>query len=625
MMENNQNNTNIETLDVGTNPIETLDNNSSNFNNDGIVVKKKIPNSKLLLVIGVIVVILVGLGVHYLLTINNPKTIFTKASNTFFESLENGLTEAPKFLENSYLYEGNVKINTNVEEFSFLNNETFNYALGLDIKNKKAEVGFKLVEGSNKLVSVDANIKDNNIYVDLNELFEKVILVDDNTIKENTGMSINEIFTELEELYSEENIEDTKYIVTSFKEITNEALGKVSYEKTSVKININGKNVSANKMSLPFTKDNMQVIATTYIDGMLNDSKLLEEIATLVGYEKTELTEMLNTAKEQIDTFEEPDGTLKIAIYTTGITGKVVKVAMEENDIDEAYYIGYKDYKLFVIDDMFIEIKGKELTIKEVEELIATGTVNSLEANNIDIDFVSADNKLFNGNITYVNNNSNIDFKFNLEVNSDEKAVINLSSSTTNISDTETEAKIVVGVAFGSQTLEVTSTTKMTVGANIASIDTNNTLNFNNMTEEDMNTITGNLEARLKGTKYGELMNINGESDFITDANAAIDASSQAMSLISIGSLTSNYTMENATTYCFTLQNLEDAGFINGYDDYEGTITVTKVGNDYSYRIEMHNDEYYVRTKDVVYEDNMYTTKYMPSTIKTKCTSSVSL
>ena len=618
MMENNQNSTNVETLDIGTMPIENLDNNISNYDNNSIVVKKKKTNSKILIVIGLIVVILIGLGIHYLLTINNPKTIFTKASNVFFESVETTLREVPEFLDKSYLYEGNVKINTNIEEYTFLNNETFNYNLGLDIKSKKAEAGFGLIEGNNKLVNLSANVKDNNVYVDLDELFEKVILFDDNTIKENLGMSINELFTKLEEIYSEENIDDIKYIVTSFKELTNDALNKVSYEKDSTKININGKDVNATKMSLTFNKDNLKVIATTYIDGMLNDDKLVEEIVSLGEIEKAEFIEMLNSAKEQINSIEEPTGILKISIYTSGLLGNVVKVAMEENEVDEAYFINYKDYKLIAIDDMLLEVNGQKLTIKEAEETIVTGTVKSLEANNINIDFASIDNELFKGNITYVNNNS-MDFKFNIEVSSDEKIVVNLESNINNISDTETETKIVVEMAYGKESIKVTNTTKMTVGANIADMNTNNTLNYKNMTEENLNTIMSNLETRLKGTKYGELMNINGESDFVTDANNAIDAASQAVNLITNGSNSNYYTMEGANTYCFTLQNLEDAGYIKGYDDYEGTITVTKVGNNYSYRIEMHNDEYYVRTKDVVYEDVIYTTKYMPSTIKTKC------
>ena len=78
MIEDNQNNTNIETLDVSINPIETLDTNPSNFDNNGSIIEKKNKNSKLLIFIGLIVVLLIGLGVHYLLTINNPKTIFTK-------------------------------------------------------------------------------------------------------------------------------------------------------------------------------------------------------------------------------------------------------------------------------------------------------------------------------------------------------------------------------------------------------------------------------------------------------------------------------------------------------------------------------------------------------------------
>lgn len=620
MIENNQNNTNVEMLDVGVQPLE----NSNVINNNELPKNKKKNLFIVLIIISVLVLILIGLGVHYILTINNPKAIFTNINNYFYENLGKAITNSEQYIEQSYLYEGNVKINTNIEEYSFLNNETFNYSFGIDIQNEKAEAGIELIEGSSPLISANANIKDNNVYVDLDELFDKVILVDDKTIKDNLGISVNELFTELKNAYSEENITSLNYIVSRLQEISNKSLEKVNYEKTKEKIDINGKEIKVTKMSLTFNKENAQIIGNTIADEMLNDTKLLEKIASLAKTNKTDLVEMLNSFKEEINTIEEYDETLKMSIYTTGFLGDVVKVSFEENNIEEIYFINYENYKLLVLEDTSIEVKGKNLIVKYLGEVIITGTVNKLELDNIDIDFKSNDNT-FKGKITCVNNSSNADLKIDLEINSDEKIEFNMSSNMNKVSDTQFDAKMIVKVAIDNQSVEVTNTSKLNLSSNIANINTNNALNYNNITEEDINKIEENLYKAFKGTEFEGLIAFDNEANFAENANYAIEAASHAMTLILIDSYSSEYTIENDTTYCFTLENLDGLLDIDGdYKDYEGTITVTKNGNNYNYRIEMHNSEYYVKKYNNVTEADVYSVENISVPLKTKCNNTAS-
>lgn len=81
----------------------------------------------------------------------------------------------------------------------------------------------------------------------------------------------------------------------------------------------------------------------------------------------------------------------------------------------------------------------------------------------------------------------------------------------------------------------------------------------------------------------------------LTEANELAESASQAVSLISINSYTDAYTKYD-NGYCFTVQNLVDAGLWKKKDTtgYAGMVYVTKSNNVYTYEVELHNENYYV-------------------------------
>jgi len=123
-----------------------------------------------------------------------------------------------------------------------------------------------------------------------------------------------------------------------------------------------------------------------------------------------------------------------------------------------------------------------------------------------------------------------------------------------------------------------------------------------------------------------------GRDAFASEANIAIDGASDAMSLMAIGNtdVKAKAVQESATTYCFTLQALKELTFFEkDLDDYEGTITVTVNGNQYTYAASMHNAEYYVNTTSGTVKAEDYDATNEPNgvgdyaegvTIKTECT-----
>ena len=114
------------------------------------------------------------------------------------------------------------------------------------------------------------------------------------------------------------------------------------------------------------------------------------------------------------------------------------------------------------------------------------------------------------------------------------------------------------------------------------------------------------------------------KESFALEANTLKNAASQAVSLITIGTIkdTSNYTKTD-DGYCFTVGNLKDLGLFKKDDaSYKGIVTVQKAenGNAYEYIVELENGEFYVKqtaTGDVTV-DNV--NDYEKDKVKQACT-----
>ncbi len=104
-----------------------------------------------------------------------------------------------------------------------------------------------------------------------------------------------------------------------------------------------------------------------------------------------------------------------------------------------------------------------------------------------------------------------------------------------------------------------------------------------------------------------------GRDAFSDEANYVVEAASNAVSLIQIGSVTTNYTeVKSGTTvtgYCFTLKNLVDLGLWNkdatvvsdtaATNKYSGKVKVMKSGSAYTYQLNMTDGKKFLATKAI--------------------------
>ena len=125
-----------------------------------------------------------------------------------------------------------------------------------------------------------------------------------------------------------------------------------------------------------------------------------------------------------------------------------------------------------------------------------------------------------------------------------------------------------------------------------------------------------------------------GRDSFVSEANIALDGASDAMSLITLDSVTSGFKkVENkdangvltSTTYCFTLADLNAiGGWTKSDSDYAGQVVVTvpAAGQNYTYAVAMHNKDYYVNTTGgTIKKDDAkeYDSNNVPTGIKFDC------
>lgn len=475
-------------------------------NNEFLEEKKSGKKKILLIILSILIILLVALGVNYLINLNSPRTLFKKVSNTIFGETLNVLDSIPASLNG--MNEGTLKFNTNIEDYSFLNSEVIDYTFGLDVSQKRLLSSIKLTEDNKELFNIEGNVYNNNIYLNLNNLFSKNILIDEEVIKDNLGISINDIFNEINDVYSEENINDYKYIVNSFKNLTNAVIDKINYSKEKETLNINGDNIKVNKIIINFDKENTDLIINTYVDGILNDNELIKKLLKVFDVEKEELIDNLKEIKDYDNS--DIDGTSKLVVYTKGLVNEIVKVELTEDTEELISYVNYNDYKLLRSDNIEIEINNQKLVIKKDNEIIINGEINSLEKDNIDINFEVLESNT-KGNIVYQKQNENIKVKINLD-NTKENNKITLDIDIKKTGDNEYKINVNTLINLENKTFNVTLENKNGIKGMVLEVpDTDNSVNYKNITEEDLQTIMNNLEKRLENTKIMDLINSNNE------------------------------------------------------------------------------------------------------------------
>ena len=253
-------------------------------------------------VIIAILLLLVGGFALYYFVLDNPRTVFTKAADTFFDKATSRITNN----------KGTVDYNLGI---TLAGADTDTQAM-FDVINQIKLKGTYASDGSKSVASGTINYKDKellnyglqteetNIYIKLNNIYDKTILVSGE-----------------EELpqYSTD-IEDYKQVLQSFKKALDKSLSGANYKKELVSL----KGTKVKKITLNVDEK----FITTLCNALLQDSSFLDSYSRITTEDQEEITESIKQTIEKAKNNNED-----ISLYLTLKNEfKMIKYAFEKDE-----------------------------------------------------------------------------------------------------------------------------------------------------------------------------------------------------------------------------------------------------------------------------------------------------
>ena len=514
VVDNNMtnNSTNIES-NVGSNTNEPVANPGTVMNNGGLNEaltpndnlaqqgftfgqnnEKKKKNGKGKIIIGILIIVAIAAiagFIGYKTYTSSPYNLFKSAINSGYSEFSNMLKIAK---ENTFEYDlenetiklnGNVKFDTNIDELKDFTNYTYSFNTGLDVKNKKIELGLGISENSDKLIELLAYVLDNKAYLKSEQLFDRIIYADaEDEIDFDSYVYENDF---------EVNYDDLDYIVKKVKDYAINSIDKEKLSKESVEITINGEKLKVNSNSYNLDAETMKNTIKSIIDAMLEDKELIEKLVNLSGTTEDEVKSTLEEAKDvDLSTYEDSI----INIYTKGFANTIVGFSIYSDGEEVLFYSDYNNITKWELYN--VEVNSEEaFTTIECE-----GDVCNINIGD-DSDYLKL--KITNEN----DKKTTIDYDFSF-ASYDIKVNGTVTFEQVEKTDKKMSAKVdfsvKANIAGEEFTFDVNLDANMEIGAKIGDVNTNNAINAEDLTEEDLQLIIDNLEKALQGTIFYDLI-----------------------------------------------------------------------------------------------------------------------
>ena len=414
------------------------------------------------IIITIVIIVIIGLlvagGVLLYQNYSNKHRIITS-----FEELKAALTETLDITENTNNNSNNSNEQTITGNTTFyinplfgnsedgsdvvignLNNSTFNYEYRLDTESKRMYMDGSLLLNATELLGINFYQAEDISYIFLKNIFDKYITVED-----------NDIFKYLEE--SEKAADDINYI---YSKITTSISDNVNSNDIKV-TNVDGKK----KISLELDGKRLNEISKNIVKDLKKDDKARE----ILGNSLDELDTTTSSSASDNNNY------LNYSIY------------LEKNNI-VTYEFGVKDKD----GDYSIEFNNgseKSFVIKEGN----TETFKAIITNNNDTLTIDLSSNNISLGTIYLNKN-NINFNMLLDELTNTAITANITSNTSNNTTTTTFNVSLTANNDSMDVLTITDTKQVLENtADFTDIDTTNTININDLTEEDITTIQNNL------------------------------------------------------------------------------------------------------------------------------------
>lgn len=271
--------------------------------NETIINEKKKNKLIIPLITTILLLIIIGAFGFYINMTSKPKKVISNLINTLYNSYKKTNDYYKLNLQDKpYIIDGNLNIITDIPYIEELNQEKFNYKIGIDSTNKKMLTEFNLMEDENKIISLIYYFLNTESYLKLDE-YEKLIKLDE----ENTYFDSNIT-------YNSENLnmtnEDLDYIIKEAKEILINSIDMSAFTKTKDKIKINDKETSVNKYTIELNEKNLKNLDTNFKTNIIKNKNLIKKLSELTNKTEDEIIESIKTTNNY-------QNSGKFNIYTT--------------------------------------------------------------------------------------------------------------------------------------------------------------------------------------------------------------------------------------------------------------------------------------------------------------------
>ena len=336
-----------------------------------------------------------------------------------------------------------------------------------DKNNEIATLDFDSKLINKDFIKFNGILKDNKLYFNLKNLLDKYFYTD---------LEFTSLLTTTDE-------KDTEYVLNILKDVIIEKVTSEYFSSEKANLTIDGKNEKVEKVSLKIDNQLIKDVMITIIDKLKSDEKAMNILVEHNKMDKKEIIETFDNAKESFN-----------------------KITNNENYFYNMYVKGSKTLRHeFMYDTYKIEYTTYENIdeFKVINDSTELGSIMFKHENNTTT--VTGNISLFTINGTYSNNNLNLVFG----VMGNEMAKLNILT-TENISDdkVDTIVNTTLSIIEGkTEMLNIDINSKNTIKkeTTINNQIPSNSIDINNISEEDEQTITNNL---MKLPLISDVMNI---------------------------------------------------------------------------------------------------------------------
>ncbi len=417
-------------------------NNNENEEKIGIKSKFKIP----LIVIGVLLIVVLTIGIYKFFQVKDARSLYTSILNDFESKLVSNLNI--KDDAKIYSISGNLLINidSNDSEINsigeILNNLKINYEVQMDLNKKLENVLLSTTYDNKNLLDLGLYLKEDTMYVDLGDLYNKNIKYSDE---------------ELKEVWEVIDTNDYETIIKEFNKIIQDNLKEEYFKEESGKTKVNGNDINTKSYILEIKGTEVYNFENNIINSIEENDNLIVLLSKTGGMTESDVVTYLDNAREEL--VENEDAIIRLEIHAKGFMEETAKVLVNiDNEVIEFHQNKKDTYNIIYNDEEIGSLVNKKNN-KEVN-------INQ-DGNTFTYEY---DGKLCT--IEFKDNNARV----YLNIENNEKINFMLG-----VNEDDTSIEIVLDGVISDAISEVSSK------------DNEEYVDYNNLTEEDMETIYNNL------------------------------------------------------------------------------------------------------------------------------------